>query len=305
MRPCKPAVLAAAYLADLAIGDPPSFPHPVKAMGWSITRAQALWQPPRGANVDFVAGALLTAALFAGCYRLSKCAEESFVLAVALGWTTLATRSLLDETSAVLDALGNNSLHEARRLLARVVGRDTADLNEAEIARAVIETLAESLCDGVVAPLLYLAAGGVPAAVTYKALNTLDSMVGHTEPPYSHFGRFAARADDGANFLPARITALLISLAAHRHMRRALRTWWRDGDRHSSPNAGQSEAAMAGALGVRLGGINFYDGHPSPKPLLGTQFRPPAQADVGRALQVTARVSALAFCCALLWTLKR
>jgi adenosylcobinamide-phosphate synthase len=178
------------------------------------------------------------------------------------------------------------------------VGRDTADLNPSEITRAVIETLAESACDGIVAPMFWLAAGGVPCGMAYKAVNTLDSMIGHPEPPYRYFGRAAARLDDAANWIPARLTALGIVAAAKvqgLNSIGALTIWQRDGDKHASPNAGQSEAAMAGALGVRLGGSSSYDGHPHQSPLLCAEGRPPAVRDAQAALSIVAVVSGLAF----------
>jgi adenosylcobinamide-phosphate synthase len=188
------------------------------------------------------------------------------------------------------------------------VGRDTGSLDVTEISRAVIETPAESACDGIVAPLFWLAAGGVPAALSYKAINTLDSMIGHPEPPYRYFGRAAAKLDDAANFIPARLTALAIVAAALFRSRdgegqdawRALQVWRRDGNLHASPNAGQSEAAMAGALGVRLGGANSYDGHPHITPLLYGEGRPASVRDAGAALSIIAVVSGLAFGAALL-----
>jgi adenosylcobinamide-phosphate synthase len=217
---------------------------------------------------------------------------------VLLTWTTLATRSLLDESLAVIRALEANDLVLARKRLARIVGRDTADLDESEIARALIETLAESACDGIVAPLFWLAVGGVPAAMAYKAINTLDSTIGHPEPPYRHFGRLAARMDDGANFIPARLTALGIVAAAKFQ---GGRIWLRDGGLHASPNAGQSEAAMAGALGVRLGGANTYDGRLRLAPVLNAEGRRPMARDARAALSIVAIVSGLAFGVALLW----
>jgi adenosylcobinamide-phosphate synthase len=217
---------------------------------------------------------------------------------ILLGWTTLATRSLLDESSAVLDALDREDLPLARSRLARIVGRDTACLDESEIARAAVETLAESLCDGVIAPMLYLAIGGAPLATAFKAVNTLDSMIGHREPPYQYFGRIAARLDDAAVFIPARLAALAIVTAAGfigYNPSRALSVWLRDGHRHPSPNAGRPEAAMAGALGVRLGGMNYYDGEPAPKPLLGSEGRPAARRDVRAAMRIVTAASVVAF----------
>jgi adenosylcobinamide-phosphate synthase len=158
-----------------------------------------------------------------------------------------------------------------------VVGRDTQTLDEPEILRAVTETVAENCCDGVVAPLFYLALGGPPAALTYKAINTLDSMIGYKNERYFFFGKFAARLDDVANFIPARLTALLVAVAACCLRLRALdalRITWRDARLQPSPNSGYPEAAFAGALGIQLGGLNFYGGKASQKAPLGEMRRP-------------------------------
>jgi adenosylcobinamide-phosphate synthase len=223
---------------------------------------------------------------------------------IALAWTTLATGSLLSESGSVVSALESGRLQQARDSLSMIVGRDTEQLGESEIARAVIETVAEGLCDGVIAPLLYLAIGGVPLALAYKAVNTLDSMIGHPEYPYTYFGRFAARCDDAASFLPARLTALAIVMAASicsGSAQDATRTWLSDGHKHPSPNAGQSEAAMAGALQVRLGGTNYYQGKPSHKPILGQRFPPPTTFDARRSLRFARVASAVAFAATLVW----
>jgi len=222
---------------------------------------------------------------------------------VLLAWTAMATRALLVEAGAVIRALEADDLDLARQRLARIVGRDTAHLDGTEVSRAVIETLAESACDGIVAPLFWLACGGVSGAMAYKAINTLDSMIGHPEPPYRYFGRVAARLDDAVNFIPARLTALGIVAAAELQgldSGHAQQIWQRDGDKHASPNAGQSEAAMAGSLGVSLGGASLYDGHPHHTPLLNAEGRPAAVGDVKAALSLVAIVSGLAFGAALL-----
>jgi adenosylcobinamide-phosphate synthase len=228
---------------------------------------------------------------------------EAFI-EVTLAWTTLATGSLISEAGSVASALESGQVQEARDSLSMIVGRDTQHLDESEIARAVIETVAESLCDGVIAPLMYLAIGGVPLGLAYKAVNTLDSMIGHREYPYTYFGRFAARFDDAANFVPARITALSIAVAAAICSGRfceAWHTWLNEGHRHPSPNAGQSEAAMAGALNVRLGGSNHYQGKPSHKPVLGRQFLPPKTSDARISLKLARIASGVAFAGAILW----
>jgi adenosylcobinamide-phosphate synthase len=301
------AQLALAYSLDVLAGDPEWFPHPVRLFG-ALIRVGERWLRGWGTGPigETAAGATLTGAVVSLAWTMSRWRKPLWQ--ILLAWTTLATRSLLNEAGAVLRALEAGDLAPARWRLARIVGRDTADLDEKEMARAIIEALAESACDGIVAPLFWLAVGGVPLAMAYKAANTLDSMIGHPEPPYRHFGRVAARLDDAANLIPARLTALGIVAAAKIHgldARNSLAIWRRDGDKHASPNAGQSEAAMAGALAVRLGGTNFYDGERRHRPLLCPEGRPPTARDVKAAMAVVATVSALAFGVALLVLLRR
>ncbi len=297
-----PARLALAYTLDLVAGDPEWFPHPVRFFGGLIRAGERLLGSFRGTPFrDTVSGAALTGAVVAIAWASGR--TRTAATQVVLAWTTLATRCLLDEARSVVRALEAGNLAVARARLRRIVGRDTAGLDESEIARAVIETLAESACDGIVAPLFWLSTGGLSAAMAYKAVNTLDSMIGHREPPYRHFGSVAARLDDAVNLVPARLTALAVVAAARLHGGEALRAWevWRrDGARHASPNAGQSEAAMAGALDVRLGGLNFYDRHPQDAPLLGAEGRPPTAGDARAAMRIVATVSGLAFGAALL-----
>lgn len=292
--------LALSYLMDLLLGDPEWFPHPVRWFGSLIRVGERClrrldWSP----QGEVLAGAALTGSVVSIGWVLGR--PQNAVWQVLLGWMALATRSLLDEAGAVIRALEADDLDLARQRLARIVGRDTAHLNPGEISRAVIETLAESACDGIVAPLFWLTAGGVSCAMAYKAINTLDSMIGHPEPPYRYFGRAAARFDDAANWIPARLTALGIVL----NSRQARKIWWRDGNKHASPNAGQCEAAMAGALGVRLGGASSYDGHPHHAPLLCAEGRPPTVGDARAALRIVATVSGLAFGVALLVLARR
>lgn len=294
--------LSLAYALDLLLGDPEWFPHPVRWFGW-LTRWGERWlrrlaDSPRE---EMLAGAALTGSVVTLAWALGRPRRATWQ--VLLGWTALATRSLLDEASAVIRALEADDLGLARRRLARIVGRDTGNLDRSEISRAVIETLAESACDGIVAPLFWLAVAGVPGAMAYKAANTLDSMIGHWDPPYRYFGRAAARLDDAANFIPARLTALGIVAAARLrglNAGQARQTWVLDGSKHASPNAGQSEAAMAGALGVRLGGPNSYDGSLHHTPLLNADGRAPSVRDARVALSTVAIVSGLAFGFALL-----
>jgi adenosylcobinamide-phosphate synthase len=271
----EPAFFAAAYLVDLLVGDPGWLPHPVRLMGSAIMAGEAaLRKIFRSGPGELIAGALLALVVVglsgAGTHLLLKLSASlssglNAALAIYLAFTSLSTRDLIDEASKVGRLLRMGWLEAARAQVGRIVGRDTDRLDEPEIIRAAVETLAESASDGIVAPIFYMAIGGVPAAIAYKAINTLDSMIGHDDLRHRYFGKFAARLDDVANLLPARLTALLIVIAAFacgRDWRAAWRIWRRDARKHRSPNAGHPEAAMAGALGVQLGGINFYDGEP-------------------------------------------
>lgn len=305
----RPLTLAAAYGLDWIAGDPEWFPHPVRLIGAAISTGERwLRWPDATPHFEIAEGMVLTFAIVSGSWLAGKAISRRGDRAaeIVLAWTTLATRSLLDASAPVIDAVESRDLALARQRLAMIVGRDTDALGEPEILRAVIETLAEGLCDGIVAPLLYLALGGVPLALGYKAVNTLDSMIGHNQHPYRHFGRAAARLDDLANFIPARIAAGAICIAAavvNGNSPRAWQIFLRDGDRHPSPNAGQPEAAMAGALGVRLGGMNYYNGQPSPKPLLGAEGRAPDARDARSALRIVAIASVAVFSLAVfvLW----
>lgn len=306
-------VLGSAYVIDLIVGDPEWFPHPVRAMGWMISAGESLGKPGRRSRAgDLVNGTLvtlfvvgMTLAVSIAIIRLIRLSHPALALVteVLLAWTVLATGSLLKEAGGVIRALTRCDLPLARTRLARIVGRDTATLGEAEIARGVIETLAESTCDAIVAPLCFLVAGGVPAALAYKAINTLDSMIGHREAPYTYFGRAAARLDDVANLVPARLAAVAIALGAAcagASPINALRVWWRDHANHDSPNAGNPEAAMAGALGVRLGGINYYDAVPAAKPLLGAEYPAPTLTAVITACRVVTAASLVTLTAAVL-----
>ncbi len=300
-RAVNAPALAVAYGLDLLVGDPEWFPHPVRGFGFLIRVGERRLRPfCKGPESEIWAGAILTGAVVTAAWTLGR--PKNTVWQVLLAWTTLATRSLLYEARAVISALERGDLPLARRRLARIVGRDTGHLDESEICRAVIETLAESACDGIVAPLFWLAVGGVSCAMSYKAVNTLDSMIGHRDPYYRYFGRVAARLDDAWNFIPARLTAMGIVAAAKLQgfdAARAQQIWLRDGNRHASPNAGQSEAAVAGALDVRLGGGNSYAGQPHPAPPLHAHGRPPSLRDAKAALSLIAMVSGLAFGIAL------
>jgi adenosylcobinamide-phosphate synthase len=303
-----PVLFIAAYTLDWLVGDPAWLPHPVRWMGRMIRRGEKLLRRfVRTPHGEFAGGIFLTVitvgAFGAGSWCLLFLLESwntvlEFAASLYLAMTTLATRSLLDEARAVRRFLAGNNLLSARRQVARIVGRDTHDLDESEVARAAIETLAESASDGIIAPMLYLAIGGVPAALAYKAINTLDSMIGHRSERYEFFGKCAARLDDAANFIPARLTGLLLVVSAWSlslDWHGAWRIMQRDGAKHKSPNAGRPEAAMAGALGVRLGGTNYYDGEPHVGHYLGdTQSTLDVRA-LQNALRLTACISLLMF----------
>jgi adenosylcobinamide-phosphate synthase len=304
----SPSMFTLAYALDWLIGDPRWLPHPVRWMGWTIRLGESALRrfvyKPRG---EFVAGLLLTVSVIGtfgvGSWLVLHWLQGSnpifaFSISIFLAVSTLATRSLLEEAHAVLRLLLNEDLVSARAQVARIVGRDTEHLSEAEVTRAAIETLAESASDGIVAPLFYLAIGGIPAALAYKAANTLDSMIGHRGEPYEFFGKCAARVDDVASFIPARITALLLVCAAWT-LRLNWQSAWsilrRDGGKHKSPNAGRPEAAMAGALGVRLGGLNFYNGEAHDGQYLGDALFPLDPHALQSALRMTIAVSVLMF----------
>jgi adenosylcobinamide-phosphate synthase len=299
--------IAAACLLDWMVGDPEWFPHPVRWMGRCTQLAESLLhRPGQSARLELMAGAALTAGLVGASYvATAKAIAVAYRIGtvtglateVLLGWTCVASRNLIDESLTVIRALEQEDHTLARQRLSRIVGRDTQSLSETEIHRAVIETLAESACDGIVAPLLYMAIGGIPLAMAYKAVNTLDSMIGHADLRYLYFGKVAARLDDVANYLPSRVTALALTTAAAMGPRTsapfALRIWQRDGGKHKSPNAGQPESAMAGALQVRLGGENTYAGERIPSPLLGEEFDPPMLHHAKQALWLVAAVALL------------
>ncbi|HEY1766252.1 MAG TPA: adenosylcobinamide-phosphate synthase CbiB [Terracidiphilus sp.] len=299
-------LLPAVYLADQIAGDPEWFPHPVRLMGWAIKKGEKLLrEQDRSSKSELIAGAALTAIVISASYFLThKIIAEAYrrskllgsLAEIAVGWTCLAARNLQDEASFVLTALDADDISLARRRLARIVGRDTAPLDVHEISRAIIETVAESATDGVMAPLFYMSLGGVPLAMAYKAVNTLDSMIGHADDRYFYFGKAAARLDDMANLVPARLTALAIVTASWfsgADARSAWKIWLRDGNKHQSPNAGQPESAMAGALQVQLGGGNYYAGEFLAAERMGETFPPPQPQDARKAIRIVSGVALL------------
>lgn len=274
--------IAAAYAADAVLGDPKTWPHPVRLLGWMVNQGER-WirlsaRSERGLRAGGIAlAAGLSLLAYATTWGMIQGATGvspwlGMAMTIYLAYTTLAARDLHDHAAGILAALDRRDLSTTRLALSLIVGRDTEKLEDPEIIRATVETIAENTSDGVVAPLLYLAVGGVPLAMAYKAVNTLDSMVGYRTSRYRSIGWASARLDDVMNVIPARLTGLLFVCAAfvwRLHGRAAWRVMRRDGHRHPSPNSGVPEAAMAGALGVRLGGTNYYHGVRSERPLLG------------------------------------
>ena len=295
----NPLALISAYILDLLLGDPQWFPHPVRLIGRLISFLVRLFRRMGSSPFRLRAAGVLLALSVCGITFASTrgvihaAGSLSPVLgvfcSVVLAYFTLATRDLHVETRKVLRCLEEGDLPRARRELSFLVGRDTAHLDEPEILRALVETIAENISDGVMAPLFYLGLGGPACAMTYKAVNTLDSMVGYKNEPFRHIGWASAKLDDAVNFLPARLAGFLIVLASRAagdSWTDSLRTLWKDHGKHESPNSAWPEAAMAGALGVRLGGLNFYFGRPSRKPYIGDGARAIEGRDVREAWKI-------------------
>ncbi len=306
--------LTAAYLLDLAIGDPKWLPHPVRGIGWTIEKMEKILRRSEVRSqrsevkkvTEKLSGVLLVAtvvgATYGVFYFINKLLLTSpfplltsylaFIILAVLITTTIATRELIKSGQAVLDEIKSGDIERGRAKLGMIVGRDTHSLDQKGVLKATIETFAENASDGIIAPLFYFAIGGLPLAMTYKSINTLDSMVGYKNEKYRNFGWAAARLDDIANYIPARITGILIFIATlilsaigklERFLKigssgsnglsglNSLSIMFRDGRKHSSPNSGIPEAAMAGALGVQLGGPSAYGGIVVEKPFIGEE----------------------------------
>lgn len=305
------------FLLDLLLGDPRGMPHVVRGLGrmiaWGEGALRRLFpKTPRG---EYGAGLVLTLCVTllpsicaGGALWLCLWINRYLYLAVAgvLCFQLLAARSLCEESMRVCRRLREGDLPGARAAVSMIVGRETETLDEAGVARAAVETVAENASDGVVAPLFFLLLGGAPLGLFYKAVNTLDSMIGYKNERYLYFGRFAAHLDDLCNFIPSRLCALLMVAAAFLlglDGRGAYRIWRRDRRKHPSPNSAQTEAACAGALGVRLGGDSTYFGVVHHKSSLGDDTRPIGPQDIAAANRLMWGASALALILLGFWRL--
>jgi len=277
------SILILAYGLDLVVGDPRWMPHPVRWMGYAIDRGERFLR--RWILGEYIAGGLLVFFVVGGSFGLSWFLIKScfslwhplgLAVSIFLLFACISTKDLDVESREVFTALVRKDLPLARHKVAMIVGRDTGHLMERDIIRATVETVAENTVDGIISPLFFALIGGVPLAVAYRAVNTLDAMIGHKTERYFKFGFVAAKVDDWANFMPAHLSGVLFPLAAGLRgfsLRGSWESAWRDGFYTSHPNSGVPEAAMAGALGVQLGGMNSYMGMPVPTPLLGQPLR--------------------------------
>jgi adenosylcobinamide-phosphate synthase len=275
-------ILPAAFILDLILGDPLFLPHPVRWMGRAIETME-----PRFRNLpvrETTAGLIFSLALIVGTWGLvfalvilARAIHPlfGFGIEILIIYYSISVRCLVKSAMDVHRSLAQKNLNEAKKKVAQIVGRDVEPLSAQGVAQATVETVAENLVDGVISPLFFAAIGGAPLAAAYKMVNTLDSMVGYKNEKYRQFGKASARIDDIANFIPARLSVLVVALASRILAGKkslAFRTAMKEGAHHSSPNAGFPEAAFAGSLGVKLGGAHYYHGHLVPKPQIGIQF---------------------------------
>ena len=281
------------WILDLIFGDPSKLPHPIVWFGKSIAFFEHHLN--KGSHRK-LKGALVAIGLIVSVFVITYLIRHYLNLLPSItgrgwGWVfdsifvffCLAGTTLIREVREVFLAV-DRSLEEGRQQVARIVGRDTSELSAQEVRTAALETLAENLSDGVIAPLFWFAILGVPGMLTYKMINTLDSMIGYKTERYRDFGCWAAHIDDIANYIPARLTALLMAIASPR--KSLLRFIWRNGRRHASPNSGYPEAALAGILNCRFGGPHYYFGQLFPKPYIGENEREFTTADMKLAVRI-------------------
>ena len=303
------------FVLDALFGDPAWLPHPVVYMGKAISKLEKFLRPrlPKTPQGELLGGAIVAFCLPVGTFLLTGLVcwgaarlHPLLGLAVQMFWCgqALAARGLVQESTNVYKELKKPDLPGARKAVSRIVGRDTAELTAEGVTKAAVETVAENASDGVIAPLLYMLIGGAPLALTYKAINTMDSMLGYKNEKYLYFGRVPAKLDDVANYIPSRLAGLLWVAAAAftgNSAKGAWKIWRRDRRRHASPNSAQTESACAGALGVQLAGPAYYFGQYYPKLTIGDALRPIEPEDILRAnrMMYVASSFALAWGCAI------
>lgn len=281
------------FVIDIFIGDPYNFPHPIRAIGTLIAKLEKFVRS-RSKNLRrggtflaltvLIVSTLIPLAVLFVCYKINI----FFGLAVesVMCWQLVAARCLQKESMKVCHAVEEKNIEKARQAVSMIVGRDTDVLDETGIVKAAVETVAENTSDGVTAPIMYIALGGAPLGFFYKAANTMDSMIGYTNEKYIDIGRFAAKLDDVLNFIPSRLTALVMILSAYllrADGKNAARIWKRDRRKHASPNSAQTESVCAGALDIRLAGDAYYFGELHKKEFIGDDIRTPESEDIRRA----------------------
>ncbi len=307
------------YILDLLVGDPYTFPHPVRVIGTLIGKLDVFFLGKKGEEsqckktekqkktaglITVITVCFLTVlvvnSLLTVSYKIHPFA--GLLVEAVMTYYMLATKCLKDESMKVFDKLQNGTLEEARFAVSMIVGRDTLELDQLQVARAAVETVAENTSDGIVAPMLYLAIGGPVLGFWYKAINTMDSMIAYKNDRYMSFGFYAARLDDIVNFIPSRISALLMIVSCRflgkdYDEKEAKRIWLRDRFQHASPNSAQTESTLAGALGLRLAGPTSYFGKLHQKPYIGDEKREIEFEDIKRANKLLYATSFLSLLC--------
>lgn len=281
------------FVIDIFVGDPYNFPHPIRAIGTLIAKLEKFvrerFKNLRKGGV-FLALIVLIVSTLVPLAVLFVCHKINIYLGLAVEsvmcWQLVAARCLQKESMKVCRAVEEKDIEKARKAVSMIVGRDTDVLDETGIVKAAVETVAENTSDGVTAPIMYIALGGVPLGFFYKAANTMDSMIGYTNEKYNDIGRFAAKLDDVLNFIPSRLTALAMILSAYllgADGKNAAKIWKRDRRKHASPNSAQTESVCAGALDIRLAGDAYYFGELHKKEFIGDDIRTPESEDIRRA----------------------
>ena len=301
---CSWHILPAAFLLDIILGDPRSLYHPIWWMGKAVSTAEPYFR--RLSFSLLVSGAFFSIFLITGTWAITLILVKTAglihplfrtIIEITLIYYTISAQSLEKSALHVLEPLLQNRIFDAKKNVSLIVGRDVEKLSEQGIAQATVETVAENLVDGVISPLFFAAIGGAPLAMAYKMVNTLDSMVGYKNEKYIYFGKFSAKIDDIANYIPARISVPIISFAAQILFKKgitAFKTAVLQGLNHSSPNAGYPEASFAGALSVKLGGPNYYHDIYVDKPYIGVQFAPVNNNDIKKACDLMLLASFIA-----------